>query len=69
MCSPLRAQSHPGYDVTKLPLPHVFVPLYLYLLSGQAKAESGGVIDGEAWLQQESRDSSDGVGQRRDLRN
>src|SRR5213594_2344743 len=50
MRSPLRAQTHPGDDVTKLPSPEVFVPLYLYLLHGQPKRESGGVIDGQAWL-------------------
>jgi len=53
MCSPLRAQSHPGDDVTRLPRPEAFAPLYVYLLSGQAKSESGGVIDGEAWLRGE----------------
>jgi hypothetical protein len=26
------------------------VPLYLHLLAGQPKAESGKVIDGQAWL-------------------
>jgi NAD(P)-dependent dehydrogenase (short-subunit alcohol dehydrogenase family) len=50
MQSPLRAQTHPGDDITRLPLPEEFSPLYLYLLSGQAKSESGTVIDGEAWL-------------------
>jgi NAD(P)-dependent dehydrogenase (short-subunit alcohol dehydrogenase family) len=56
MRSPLRAQTHPGDDVTKLPPPEVFVPLYLYLLNGQPKSESGGVIDGQSWL----RKSADG---------
>ncbi len=50
MRSPLRAQTHPGDDITRLPLPDVFLPLYLYLISGQPKRESGGVIDGERWL-------------------
>jgi NAD(P)-dependent dehydrogenase (short-subunit alcohol dehydrogenase family) len=50
MRSPLRAQTHPGDDITRLPPPEAFVPLYLYLLAGQAKAESGGVIDAQAWL-------------------
>ena len=50
MQSPLRMQTHPGDDVTKLPLPEVFVPLYLYLLHGQPKTESGAIIDGQAWL-------------------
>ena len=50
MRSPLRAQTHPGDDITRLPPPEAFVPLYLYLLDGQPKKESGGVIDGQAWL-------------------
>jgi NAD(P)-dependent dehydrogenase (short-subunit alcohol dehydrogenase family) len=53
MQSPLRAQTHPGDDITRLPLPDVFVPLYLYLLAGQPKAESGKVIDGQTWLRGE----------------
>jgi NAD(P)-dependent dehydrogenase (short-subunit alcohol dehydrogenase family) len=52
MRSPLRAQTHPGDDVTRLPPPEAFAPLYLYLLDGQPKNESGGVIDGHAWLAQ-----------------
>jgi NAD(P)-dependent dehydrogenase (short-subunit alcohol dehydrogenase family) len=50
MASPLRAQSHPGEDITRLPPADAFVALYLYLLSGQPKSESGSVVDGEAWL-------------------
>jgi len=50
MRSPLRAQTHPGDDVTQLPPPEAFVPLYLYLLAQQPKSESGGVIDAAAWL-------------------
>ena len=50
MRSPLRAQTHPGEDLNRLPAPEVFVPLYLYLIAGQPKAESGGVIDAQAWL-------------------
>ena len=50
MQSPLRAQTHPADDITRLPPPELFATLYLYLLSGQPKAESGTVIDGEAWL-------------------
>ena len=50
MRSPLRAQTHPGDDIIRLPPPEAFVPLYLYLLAGQPKSESGGVIDAEAWL-------------------
>ena len=51
MRSPLRAQTHPGADITRLPLPDLFLPLYLYLISGQPKSESGVVIDGQRWLQ------------------
>jgi NAD(P)-dependent dehydrogenase (short-subunit alcohol dehydrogenase family) len=51
MRSPLRAQTHPGDDSSRLPAPEAFVPLYLYLLAGQPKAESGRVIDAQAWLQ------------------
>jgi len=50
MRSPLRAQTHPGDDSSGLPLPEAFVPLYLYLLAGQPKSESGSVIDAQAWL-------------------
>ena len=50
MASPLRAQSHPGEDITRLPPAGAFVAVYLYLLSGQPKSESGSVVDGEAWL-------------------
>src|SRR6266550_635219 len=50
MRSPLRAQTHPGDDITRLPPPEAFVPLDLYLLHGQPKGESGGVIDGQTWL-------------------
>ena len=50
MCSPLRAQTHPGEDLSRLPAPEAFVPLYLHLLSGQRKTESGRIIDAQAWL-------------------
>ncbi|HEX8009986.1 MAG TPA: SDR family NAD(P)-dependent oxidoreductase [Casimicrobiaceae bacterium] len=50
MRSPLRAQTHPGDDITHWPPPEAFVPLYLYLLAGQPKSESGGVIDAQGWL-------------------
>lgn len=50
MRSPLRAQTHPGDDITRLPAPEVFAPLYLYLVHGQPKSESGGVIDAQTWL-------------------
>jgi NAD(P)-dependent dehydrogenase (short-subunit alcohol dehydrogenase family) len=58
MRSPLRAQTHPGDDVTRLPPPDVLVPLYLYLLNGQPKAESGSVIDGQSWLHENAADRS-----------
>jgi NAD(P)-dependent dehydrogenase (short-subunit alcohol dehydrogenase family) len=51
MRSPLRAQTHPGDDISRLPSPDVFLPLYLYLINGQPKSESGAVIDGGRWLQ------------------
>jgi len=62
MRSPLRAQTHPGDDVTRLPSPEALVPLYLYLLHGQPKRESGGVIDAQVWLSNEAppRASPDG---------
>jgi len=34
-----------------LPPPEALVPLYLYLVDGQPKTESGGVVDAQAWLQ------------------
>jgi len=48
--SPLRNQTHPGEDRQALPLPEVLVPLYLHLLAGQPKAESGLLCDAQAWL-------------------
>jgi NAD(P)-dependent dehydrogenase (short-subunit alcohol dehydrogenase family) len=48
--SPLRARTHPGDDIARLPAPETFAPLYLYLIHGQPKAESGGIIDAQAWL-------------------
>jgi NAD(P)-dependent dehydrogenase (short-subunit alcohol dehydrogenase family) len=56
MRSPLRAQTHPGHDVTSLPPSDRLVPLYLYLLAGQPKAQSGVVIDGQAWLRESAAD-------------
>jgi len=52
MRSPLRAQSHPGDDASRLPPPEQFAPLYLYLLNGQPKSHSGCIIDGQAWLRE-----------------
>ena len=48
--SPLRNQSHPGEDRASLPPPESIVPLYLHLLAGQTKAESGALLDAQAWL-------------------
>jgi NAD(P)-dependent dehydrogenase (short-subunit alcohol dehydrogenase family) len=48
--SPLRAQTHPAEDATKLPAPDALVPLYLHLIGAQTKAESGTLIDAQAWL-------------------
>lgn len=48
--SPLRTQTHPAEDTSALPPPEALVPLYLYLASGQSKAESARRIDAQAWL-------------------
>jgi NAD(P)-dependent dehydrogenase (short-subunit alcohol dehydrogenase family) len=48
--SPLRHQSHPGEDPTKLPRPDALVPLYRHLIAGQTKADSDALIDAQAWL-------------------
>ena len=50
MRSPLRTLTHPGEDKDPLPLPSALVPLYLHLVGGQAKRDSGHVYDGSAWL-------------------
>ncbi len=48
--SPLRTLTHPGEDKTALPAIAALVPLYLYLLGGQPKAESGVIIEAREWL-------------------
>jgi NAD(P)-dependent dehydrogenase (short-subunit alcohol dehydrogenase family) len=48
--SPLRGQTHPGEDRASLPPPEALAPLYLHLLAGQTKPESGVAIDAQAWL-------------------
>jgi NAD(P)-dependent dehydrogenase (short-subunit alcohol dehydrogenase family) len=48
--SPLRGQTHPGEDRAALPPPDALVPLYLHLLAGQSKDESGQLIDAQRWL-------------------
>lgn len=48
--TPIRNQTHPAEDASKLPLPERLVPLYLHLIAGQPKSESGVHIDAQAWL-------------------
>jgi NAD(P)-dependent dehydrogenase (short-subunit alcohol dehydrogenase family) len=48
--SPLRGQTHPGEDRASLPPPDALVPLYLYLIAGQSKSESGQLVDAQGWL-------------------
>lgn len=48
--SPLRNQSHPGEDSSRLPAPESLVPLYHHLIAGQSKADSDALIDAQAWL-------------------
>lgn len=48
--SPLRTQTHPGEERDALVPPEALVPLYLHLVSGQTKAESGARIEAQAWL-------------------
>ena len=48
--SPLRNRTHPGEEKSALPPPEALVPLYLHLIAGQPKAESGARIDAQAWL-------------------
>jgi NAD(P)-dependent dehydrogenase (short-subunit alcohol dehydrogenase family) len=50
MRTPLRMLTHPGEERFALPPPEALVPLYLYLLGAQPKADSGARIDGNAWL-------------------
>ncbi|MEP7205711.1 MAG: SDR family NAD(P)-dependent oxidoreductase [Casimicrobiaceae bacterium] len=50
MHSPLRTLSHPGEDKASLPRPARLVSLYLHLIAGQVKSESGKCIDASAWL-------------------
>jgi NAD(P)-dependent dehydrogenase (short-subunit alcohol dehydrogenase family) len=48
--SPLRNRTHPGEEKSALALPEALVPLYLHLIAGQPKHESGARIDAQAWL-------------------
>ena len=49
--SPLRNQSHPGEDRDAAArCRRALVPLYLHLIAGQTKADSGALIDAQAWL-------------------
>jgi NAD(P)-dependent dehydrogenase (short-subunit alcohol dehydrogenase family) len=56
--SPLRGQSHPGENRAALPAPEALAPLYLYLVGAQSKADSGSLIDAQAWLADASWSSS-----------
>ncbi|MEO8508007.1 MAG: SDR family NAD(P)-dependent oxidoreductase [Betaproteobacteria bacterium] len=48
--SPLRGQTHPGEYRAALPPPDALVPLYLHLLAGQVKADSGLLFNAQGWL-------------------
>lgn len=48
--SPLRRQTHPGEDKSALPAPEALVPLYLHLVAGQSKGDSGQLVDAQDWL-------------------
>ncbi|MEO8753093.1 MAG: SDR family NAD(P)-dependent oxidoreductase [Casimicrobiaceae bacterium] len=48
--TPIRGQTHPGEDPTRLTLPEQLVPLYLGLIGAQSKAASGVLVDAHAWL-------------------
>ena len=38
------------FALSGIQLPEALVPLYLHLLAGQSKAESGALLDAQAWL-------------------
>jgi hypothetical protein len=42
-----------------LPPSDALLPLYMYLLAGQPKAESGRAIDAQSWLRSKSRSPVD----------
>lgn len=48
--SPLRGRTHPGEDKSALPTAEMLVPLYLHLIAGQTKADSGQLVNAQAWL-------------------
>lgn len=48
--TPLRMLTHPGEDRSALPQPESLVPLYLYLIGAQSKADSGVRVDAAAWF-------------------
>jgi len=50
IASPLRGRTHPGEDRASLPAPEVLVPLFLHLIAGQTKADSGQLVDAQDWL-------------------
>ena len=54
--SPLRGQTHPGEDRDALPPPDALVPLYLHLLAGQAKQDSGQLLRRSTLARRRTRD-------------
>ena len=48
--SPLRGRTHPGEDKSALPAADALVPLYLHLIAGQSKADSGQLVTAQDWL-------------------
>ena len=48
--SPLRGKTHPGEDRAALPAPEALTPLYLHVIAGQSKADSGMLIEAQDWL-------------------
>src|SRR6476661_7038495 len=48
--SPLRSQTNPGEDATRLAPPEARVPWYRHLIAGQRKEDSDALIDAQAWL-------------------
>lgn len=48
--SAIRTQTHPAENTSALPFPEAIVPLYLHLIAGQTKSESGMRLDAQAWL-------------------
>jgi NAD(P)-dependent dehydrogenase (short-subunit alcohol dehydrogenase family) len=55
MDSPMRKQTHPGGSLEPLPSPEELAPLYLHLVAGQTKAESGTIVDARRWLSERGK--------------